>query len=88
MTTARGLLVDSATPGFYHCISRCVCRAWLCGIDLYDGKSYEHRREWVEGILLELSEVFAVDILAYALMSNHVHAALRIDPKIVATWTT
>ncbi len=84
MTTARSRLVDSESPGFYHCISRCVRRAWLCGIDPYDGKSYEHRREWVEGRLLELAEIFAVGIYAYAVMSNHVHVVVRIDPRAAA----
>ena len=87
MTTARSLLVDSESPGFYHCISRCVRRAWLCGIDPYDGKSYEHRREWVEGRLLELADIFAVGIYAYAVMSNHVHIVVRIDPGAAATWS-
>jgi REP element-mobilizing transposase RayT len=87
MTTARSLLVDPGAPGFYHCISRCVRRAWLCGIDPYDGKSYEHRRAWVEQRLLELAEIFAVGVYAYAVMSNHVHVVLRIDPTTAATWT-
>ncbi len=86
MTTARSLLVDSESPGYYHCISRCVRRAWLCGIDPYDGKSYEHRREWVEGRLLELAEIFAVGIYAYAVMSNHVHVVVRIDPSAAIEW--
>ena len=47
-------------------------RAWLCGTDPYDGKCYEHRREWVEGRLLELADIFA-----YAVMSNHVHVVFR-----------
>ncbi len=87
MTTARSLLIDPESPGFYHCISRCLRRAWLCGIDPYNGKSYEHRREWVEQRLLELAEIFAVDVYAYAVMSNHVHVVLRIDPLAAATWT-
>ena len=87
MTTARSLLVDSESPGYYHCISRCVRRAWLCGIDPYDGNSYEHRREWVEHRLLELAQIFAVSIYAYAVMSNHVHVVLRIDPSGATAWT-
>ncbi|SFN67160.1 transposase [Dokdonella immobilis] len=87
MTTARSLLVDPHTPGVYHCISRCVRRAWLCGMDPYNGKSYEHRREWVEQRLLELAEIFAVGIHAYAVMSNHVHVVQRIDPPTAVAWS-
>ena len=87
MTTARSLLVDAEAPGFYHCISRCVRRAWLCGTDPYNGKSFEHRREWVEHRLLELADIFAVGLYAYAVMSNHVHVVVRIDPCAVASWS-
>lgn len=87
MTSPRSLLVDPDTPGFYHCISRCVRRAWLCGVDPYNGKSYEHRREWVEQRLLELAEIFAVGLYAYAVMSNHVHVVVRIDPGAAAAWS-
>jgi REP element-mobilizing transposase RayT len=87
MTTARSILVDPDTPGFYHCISRCVRRAWLCGVDPYSGTSYEHRRDWVEERLLALAEIFAVGIYAYAVMNNHVHVVLRIDPTAATAWT-
>ncbi|MBM7074736.1 transposase, partial [Shewanella sp. 202IG2-18] len=74
------------TP-FYHCVSRCVRRAFLCGVDSYSGISYEHRREWVETRLLELAEVFAIDICAYAVMSNHLHIVLRVDVDLIQSWS-
>ena len=62
MTSARSLLVDPDAPGFYQCISRCVRRAWLCGVDPYNETSYEHRRERVEKRLLELAEIFPASV--------------------------
>ncbi|TAH43627.1 MAG: transposase [Gammaproteobacteria bacterium] len=87
MTTARSQLVDAEAPGFYHCISRCVRRAFLCGTDPYSGVSYEHRRGWVEARLLELADIFALGVYAYAVMTNHVHVVLRIDPTAVFAWS-
>lgn len=79
MTRARNQQIDAGTTPYYHCISRCVRRAFLCGEDSFSGQSYEHRKEWVVERLGELGEVFAIDICAYAVMSNHYHLVLRID---------
>jgi len=83
-----------ATP-YYHCVSRCVRRALLCGTDISTGESYEHRRQWVEDKLYELANIFAIDICAYAIMSNHYHLVLHINRKqalslsfdeVISTW--
>ncbi len=87
MTTARSKLVDTDSPGHYHCISRCVRRAWLCGFDQFTGQSFEHRRGWIEDRLLELADIFAISLYAYAVMSNHVHIVVRVDPVATQDWS-
>ena len=57
MTTARKHLIDTASTPYYHCMARCVRRAFLCGKEAFIGKSYEHRREWVVDRLKALSGV-------------------------------
>jgi putative transposase len=50
-----------ATP-FYHCVSRCVRKAYLCGFDLITKTSYKHRRAWLKEELLKQAGVFAISL--------------------------
>lgn len=79
MTIARSLQVSLADTPYYHCVSRCVRRAFLCGKNHYSGKNYEHRRGWVEERILAMQSVFCIDVCAYAVMSNHYHVVLHVD---------
>jgi len=88
MPRARSQQVSLSDTPYYHCISRCVRRAFLCGEDSVTGKSFEHRRGWIEARLLFLSQIFSIDICAYAVMSNHLHTVLHVDEKQAKNWST
>ena len=81
MTMARKSLVDSSVTSFYHCISRCVRRAFLCG------EGCEHRKQWVEDRLKELAGIFAIDVCAYAVLDNHLHVVLQLNDEVAAEWS-
>src|SRR5688572_25214278 len=82
----KSLICLSDTP-YYHVIARCVRRAWLCGFDAYARKDYSHRKRWVMQRLHYLSNVFAIDLCAYAIMSNHYHLVVRVNRDLAAGLT-
>ena len=87
MTRPRSELVDRENGGFYHLFNRCVRQAWLCGEDPHTGENFDHRRGWIERRLLVLTEVFPVDVYAYAVMSNHYHIVVNYCPARALDWS-
>lgn len=87
MTIPRSCLVDTPTTPYYHCIGRCVPRVFLSGHDRLSARCFEHRRDWVRNKLSELTNVFAIDVCAYAIMSNHYHLVLKLDTGQAQNWS-
>ncbi|WP_406697463.1 hypothetical protein V5E97_01265 [Singulisphaera sp. Ch08] len=81
MSTPRSQLVDEAVTPWYHCISRCVRRAQLCGDDC------AHRKDWIIARLRELVELFAIHCGGFAVMDNHLHLLLRLGSDRARAWS-
>jgi hypothetical protein len=86
MTYPRSQLVDP-NGGVYHVCSRCVRRAFLCSADHDIGAEYEHRRAWLEERMLQLADIFAIDLFGYAVMSNYYHMVIQLVPERTDTWS-
>jgi hypothetical protein len=84
---ARKDIVREGEIGTYHCWSRCVQRAFLCGYDPVSERDFDYRRGWIEDLLAYLARVFAIDVGNYSVLSNHLHALLRTRPDLAALWS-
>ena len=87
MIQARSTLVSPTDTPYYHCVSRCVRRAFLCGYDSHSQTDYEHRRQWLETKLHKTANIFAIKLCAYAVMSNHYHVVVHIRSAEALEWS-
>ncbi len=83
----KALIAVEDTP-YYHVVSRCVRRSFLCGVDHDTGENFEHRRAWIEQRIRLLASLFAIDICAYTIMRNHLHIVVKLQPTEAKDWST
>ncbi len=86
---ARVARVEAFAPdeiAAVHVMNRVVRRCFLMGMDELTGKNYDHRKAWVEKDLKRLAAGFGIDLLGFAILSNHFHLILRSRPDVVVTW--
>lgn len=58
-------------------MSRCVDQRFLLANTTKIGEDKPYRQQWIERRLLLLGEVFAIDVLAYSVMDNHIHSVIH-----------
>ena len=80
-TYARRQIVVEDQVGVYHCIARCVRRAFLCGVDPYTRRDYSHRKEWILERMRELAGLFAVEVCDYVMLLDWTGRELRADKR-------
>jgi len=85
--TPRAEQFDPNQVCIVHLTQRCVRKSFLTGFDENTGKDYSHRREWIRSRMECLASVFGIDVLTYAILSNHLHLVARTRPDVVREWS-
>ena len=70
-----------------HVMNRVVRRCDLLGDDPVSGKNYDHRKVMIENQLQRLAGAFGIDLLGFAIMSNHFHLIL-VSPTFLICFLT
>ena len=70
---ARAEVFDSVDIAIAHVYNRTVRRCFLMGDDAVSGKNFDHRKVWIEEYLQQFAAAFAIDLLGFAILSNHFH---------------
>ena len=83
---ARAEVFDPSEVATLHICARVVRRCFLFGVDPFTGKNHDHRKIWIEEQLKLLAANFGIDLLSFAILSNHFHLILRSRPDVVGTW--
>jgi len=46
-----------------------------------------NRKDWIEHRLEELAGIFAVSVAGFAILDNHMHLLVRLDPDVTGNWS-
>ncbi|QDV24350.1 hypothetical protein [Aureliella helgolandensis] len=84
--TKRSELFTADEIAVVHVMNRVVRRCFLIGVDPASGRNFDHRKRWIEDELEKSAANFGIDLIAFSLLSNHMHLILRSRPDVVATW--
>lgn len=83
----RGSLIDSNEVNIVHTVAKTSRNLFLLGTDPVSKIDKSHRKDWILDIMIFQSSLMAVDVLAFSLMSNHVHQILRNRPDVAKIWS-
>ena len=81
MTIARAHLIDPTVTRWYHCVTRCVRRAFLLG------EGPDDRKVWIDNRLRELAQIFSVAVGGFSVLDNHLHVLVRLDSEVAGGWS-
>ena len=79
MPTPRKDIMRKGEEGIYHCLSRCVRRAFLCGKDSNSGRNFEHRRQWVQPTARR--GLFPISVDEYLELLDWTGRQIRLDKR-------
>ena len=78
---ARAEVFSATEVAIVHVMNRVVRRCFLLGTDSVTGKNYDHRKGWIEDLLKLFAAQFGIDLLGFAVMSNHFHLILALATR-------
>ncbi|MCJ8313521.1 MAG: transposase [Saccharospirillaceae bacterium] len=86
MAVKRSSQIDLALTSKFHCCTRAVRAAFILDDNSDHDPDKINRRQWIEDRILFLTTVFAIDVCAYAVMSNHYHVILDVHKNHSDDW--
>ena len=82
---ARKEIIRPNQVAVYHCWATTLPKLCLCG---KKGKTdCDHRKEWIRDRLVQMSEVFAVEVCGYAINKDRLDVIIRVRPDLAKKWS-